>query len=121
MFCCFILVFLILISMHFHNCTKQPTPVTLDTRSTSPQAFQMSSKASIFHHPIHPMTVVFPLGLWFTSIIFDVIYTFCSKFEVAREVAYYLLLAGIVGAGAMIEVDVCGQLFGVAVIHIFVP
>ena len=59
----------------------------------------MSSKASIFHHPTHPMTVVFPLGLWFTSIVFDVIYTFSSKFTMAREVAYYLLVAGIIGAG----------------------
>lgn len=63
------------------------------------------------------MTVVFPLGLWFTSIIFDVIYTFSSKFDMAREVAYYLLLAGIVGAGALIEGGACGQLCGVAVVR----
>lgn len=59
----------------------------------------MSSKASVFHHPLHPMMIVFPLGLWYTSGVFDVLYTLTSKFVVARDVSYYMILAGIVGAG----------------------
>lgn len=54
----------------------------------------MSSKATIHHHPIHPITVVFPLGLWFSSCVFDVIYTFSSKFVMMRECAFIMLLAG---------------------------
>jgi hypothetical protein len=34
----------------------------------------MESKAKLFGHPIHPILIVFPLGLLATSLIFDIIY-----------------------------------------------
>ena len=34
----------------------------------------MESKAKIFGHAIHPILIVFPLGLLATAVIFDVIY-----------------------------------------------
>jgi len=33
----------------------------------------MESKAKIFDHAIHPILIVFPLGLLATAVIFDVI------------------------------------------------
>jgi uncharacterized membrane protein len=34
----------------------------------------MASKASIMGHPVHPMLIPFPLGLWVFSFIADVVY-----------------------------------------------
>ncbi|MBA3356934.1 MAG: hypothetical protein H0U18_13555 [Pyrinomonadaceae bacterium] len=36
----------------------------------------MASKASIAGHPIHPMIISFPLALWTTSFVADVIFYF---------------------------------------------
>lgn len=57
----------------------------------------MSSKASFAHHPLHPMLITFPLGLWFTSIACDCIYAINSA-PIVKELAFYLLLAGCLGA-----------------------
>lgn len=62
----------------------------------------MSSKASFAHHPLHPMLITLPLGLWFTSIICDAIYTFNNQ-PIAREMAHYLLLAGCMGASTLVD------------------
>ena len=56
----------------------------------------MESKAKLLGHPIHPMLVVFPLGLLATAVIFDAI-------ALAREngawsgMAFYLIAAGVIG------------------------
>jgi uncharacterized membrane protein len=56
----------------------------------------MESKAQILGHPIHPMLVVFPLGLFITSLVFDII-------GVARndgfwhKAAYVMIWAGLIG------------------------
>jgi uncharacterized membrane protein len=34
----------------------------------------MESKVKLLGHPIHPILVMFPLGLLITSVIFDVVY-----------------------------------------------
>ena len=56
----------------------------------------MESKARLFGHPIHPMLIVFPLGLLIISLIFDVIQmvTGNTEFSVA---AYWCIAAGIAG------------------------
>ena len=56
----------------------------------------MESRAKLFGHPIHPMLIVFPLGLFVTSLIFDVVHaaTGDADFSVA---AYWCIAAGIVG------------------------
>lgn len=56
----------------------------------------MESRAKAFGHAIHPMLIVFPLGLLATAVIFDIIYlsTDRSNFSVA---AAYAIAAGVVG------------------------
>jgi uncharacterized membrane protein len=57
---------------------------------------RMESRAKLFGHAIHPMLIVFPLGLLVTAVIFDVVHliTDRSGFAVA---AAYMIAAGIVG------------------------
>src|SRR3954451_1321504 len=56
----------------------------------------MESKAKLLGHPIHPMLIVFPLGLLATAVIFDGI-------ALARGeggwsgMAFYLIAAGVIG------------------------
>lgn len=73
---------------------SQPNSRSFQNRTP---ATTMSSKASFAHHPIHPALVTLPLGLLFTSIISDIIYTFTGT-PIVREMAYFLLLAGCIGA-----------------------
>lgn len=56
----------------------------------------MASKASIGGHPVHPMLLPFPLALWTTSFIADVLYFF-SRNGSLLLVAKFTLAAGIVG------------------------
>ncbi|MFI6744320.1 DUF2231 domain-containing protein [Nonomuraea sp. NPDC050451] len=56
----------------------------------------MDSKAKALGHPVHPMLIVFPLGLLVTAAIFDILHliTGGSGFPIA---AAYAIAAGIVG------------------------
>ncbi len=56
----------------------------------------MESKAKAFGHPVHPMLVVFPLGLFATSLVFDVI-RLAGAGEGFGVAAFYMIAAGIVG------------------------
>ena len=60
----------------------------------------MSSPASIGGHPIHPMLIPFPLALWFFSFIADLIYLWRGNPVWRDWIAFYALLAGIIGAVA---------------------
>jgi uncharacterized membrane protein len=55
----------------------------------------MESRAKLVGHPIHPMLIVFPLGLLGMAVIFDIIYL-VSKNSRWTEVAYYNIGAGII-------------------------
>lgn len=55
----------------------------------------MESKAKIAGHPIHPMLVVFPLGLFISAVVFDILYLINGN-ELFSTVAYYNILFGIV-------------------------
>jgi uncharacterized membrane protein len=57
----------------------------------------MASRASIAGHPIHPMLVVFPIGLWVFSLVADLIYA-GNHNEVWRDTAYYAMAGGVIGA-----------------------
>ncbi len=57
----------------------------------------MISKASIRAHPIHPMVVAFPIGLWVTSFIFDLIGA-ASHEQAYFLASFYMIIAGCVGA-----------------------
>jgi uncharacterized membrane protein len=56
----------------------------------------MHSKTKLLGHPIHPMLVVFPLGLLATSLVFDVIAAAGGDPSFSRA-AFYMIAAGIVG------------------------
>lgn len=57
----------------------------------------MLSKASIRSHPIHPILVAFPIGLWVTSFIFDLIGA-GSQEQAYFTASYYMIIAGCIGA-----------------------
>lgn len=56
----------------------------------------MESKIKLFGHPIHPMLIVFPLGLLATAVIFDILYLIYNNPELTIA-AYWMIIAGIVG------------------------
>jgi len=56
----------------------------------------MESRAKLFGHAIHPIMIVFPLGLLATGVIFDVIYLIWGNLTFAT-VSYWMIAAGIVG------------------------
>ncbi|PYS75290.1 MAG: hypothetical protein DMF66_19915 [Acidobacteria bacterium] len=58
----------------------------------------MASPASIGGHPIHPMIIPFPIGLWVFSLVADVIYLWRGNPVWRDWIAFYTLLAGIIGA-----------------------
>jgi uncharacterized membrane protein len=57
----------------------------------------MASPASVARHPIHPMLVVFPIGLWVFSLVADLVYTFGGA-AIWNDLAFYTMAGGIVGA-----------------------
>lgn len=59
----------------------------------------MASPASIGGHPIHPMIIPFPIALWVFSLVADVIYLWRGNPVWKDLIAFYSLLAGIIGAG----------------------
>lgn len=56
----------------------------------------MESKVKVAGHPVHPMLIVFPLGLLATAVIFDIIYLISEDAQ-WTVVAYYMIGAGIIG------------------------
>ena len=71
----------------------------------------MRSKAHIGSHPIHPMIVAFPVGLWVTSFIFDLIGA-GSHEQAYFTASYYMIIAGCIGAACAAIPGVI-DLFGV--------
>jgi len=55
------------------------------------------SSARIARHPIHPMLVVLPIGLWVTALVFDVIHALTGH-PTMRTAAFWNVGAGVVGA-----------------------
>ena len=66
----------------------------------------MRSRARIGGHSIHPMLVVFPLGLLGTAVIFDILYLITDRtgYQIASA---YTIAAGVIGG-------VIAALFGLA-------
>lgn len=56
----------------------------------------MESRAKLFGHAIHPMLIAFPVGLFVTAVIFDVMYL-VSKSAMWPLISYYLIAAGVIG------------------------
>lgn len=58
----------------------------------------MRTPASIAGHPIHPMLVPIPIGLWLFSLVCDLIHAGGSTNPAWATVALYTMGGGIVGA-----------------------
>src|ERR1044072_6529863 len=58
----------------------------------------METPASIAKHPVHPMLVALPIGLWVFSLVSDIIYRAGWGPAVWNDVAFYTMAGGIVGA-----------------------
>jgi uncharacterized membrane protein len=56
----------------------------------------MESKARLLGHAVHPLLIVFPLGLLSTAVIFDVI-NFIRGDVLSGTVSFWMIAAGIVG------------------------
>jgi uncharacterized membrane protein len=50
----------------------------------------------ILGHPIHPMLVVFPLGLFVVAIIFDILHLITGSLTLS-VVSFYMITAGVIG------------------------
>ena len=56
----------------------------------------MESRAKLFGHAIHPILIVYPLGLLSAAVIFDVIYLVTGN-PTWTTVSYWMIAAGIIG------------------------
>jgi len=56
----------------------------------------MESKAKFLGHAIHPMLIVFPLGLFIAAVIFDVLYLITGNPNMA-VVAFWNIAGGVIG------------------------
>lgn len=56
----------------------------------------MESRVKLAGHPIHPMLIVFPLGLLATAVVFDILSLVLGNPELAI-VGWWAIIAGIVG------------------------
>src|SRR6185503_20713184 len=56
----------------------------------------MESKAKMFGHAIHPIMIVFPLGLLATAVIFDVLYLMTAN-TTWSTVSFWMIVAGVIG------------------------
>ena len=56
----------------------------------------MNSRVKLLGHPLHPMLIVYPLGLLSTAVIFDILFKFINNtaFPVA---SYWMITAGLIG------------------------
>jgi uncharacterized membrane protein len=57
-----------------------------------------TTPASFKGHPLHPVLVAFPIGLWIFSIVSDLIFKLGYGGPVWNDVAFFTLAGGIVGA-----------------------
>src|SRR3954469_9672948 len=58
----------------------------------------MQTPASIARHPIHPMLVPIPIGLWIFSFVCDLVYRFGGAAEPGTTFGIYSMGGGIHGA-----------------------
>ena len=57
----------------------------------------MATRASIYRHPIHPMLIVFPIGLWIFAFICYAVYLGTAGLS-WRVASLYAMVGGIIGA-----------------------
>ncbi|MBN9523160.1 DUF2231 domain-containing protein [bacterium] len=57
----------------------------------------MESRAKVLGHSLHQMLLVFPLGLLVTAVVFDGVYYFLDRDPRWADIAYWMIVAGLVG------------------------
>ncbi len=57
----------------------------------------MKDVARVGNHPIHPMLVSLPIGLWIFALITDIVYRVNGR-EIWASVTYFAIAGGIIGA-----------------------
>src|SRR5690348_15389559 len=57
----------------------------------------MHTPATFMKHPIHPMLIAVPLGMWSFSVVCDILFRF-SNFGWAWHTALVMMIAGLIGA-----------------------
>ncbi len=83
----------------------------------------MASPANVADHPIHPMLVVFPIGLWVFSFVCDLIYYFGAGNTLWNDVAFRAMAGGIIGAllaaipGFIDYLSLTGRTRSIATVH----
>lgn len=56
----------------------------------------MESRVKLFGHPVHPMLIVFPAGLFTSAVIMDILYLIFGN-PVLATVSFYMIIIGVVG------------------------
>ncbi len=56
----------------------------------------METRFKLLGHPVHPMLIVFPLGLMATAVIFDVLYLITGNDDLAIF-SFWAIIAGVIG------------------------
>jgi uncharacterized membrane protein len=75
--------------------TRNPGRGTSFAR-TRARRFEVESRVKLLGHPVHPMLIVFPLGLLSTAVIFDVFYVATGNPDLSTF-SFWALIAGLVG------------------------
>lgn len=57
----------------------------------------MEKRASVAGHPIHPMLVPLPIGLWVFSLVCDIVF-FAKGTDIWSILALYSMMGGVIGA-----------------------
>jgi len=56
----------------------------------------MESRVKLFGHPVHPILIVFPFGMFATAVIFDVLYLIAAN-PAFPTVSFYMIATGVIG------------------------
>jgi len=56
----------------------------------------MESRVKVFGHPVHPMLIVLPAGLFISTVIMDILYLIFRN-PVFSTVAFYMMIIGVIG------------------------
>lgn len=58
----------------------------------------MRTPASISRHPIHPMLIPLPIGLWIFSLVCDLIFVLGSDDSLWLTLSFFTMIGGLIGA-----------------------
>src|SRR3954467_11346738 len=64
-------------------------------KETRAMSFKDIIQGRFMNHPLHPLIIHLPVGLWITSLIFDIAYLATSSANFAI-VSYYCMLVGLI-------------------------